>query len=84
MAPALRELEQAGTPLVTDFDADKLPPHGTGQLLAPWPNRVADGRYYLRRRRYQLALSEPAKDNAIHGLTRWMRWGRASPMTAAR
>jgi aldose 1-epimerase len=78
LGAGLRELEHAGTPLVTTFDADKLPPHGTGQLLAPWPNRVADGRYTFDGAEYQLALSEPARKNAIHGLTRWIPWTRVS------
>jgi aldose 1-epimerase len=47
---------------------------GRGQLLVPWPNRVRDGRYRWRGRDHQLALSEPAARNAIHGLTRWTRW----------
>src|SRR5579864_2993671 len=27
---------------------------------------------------YHLALSEPARDNAIHGLTRWVPWTRTA------
>jgi aldose 1-epimerase len=64
--------------LVTGFDADELPPHGAGQLLTPWPNRVDGGRYRFDGQDYQLALSEPAKGNAIHGLTRFAPWVRVS------
>jgi aldose 1-epimerase len=76
LGAGLRELTCGGTPLVTSYDADQLPPHGTGQLLSPWPNRVAEGRYAFDDTEYQLALSEPAQGNAIHGLTRWIPWTR--------
>jgi aldose 1-epimerase len=45
-----------------------------GQILAPWPNRVRDGRYVFGGETYQLALTEPDKHNAIHGLFNWARW----------
>ena len=44
---------------------------GRGQLLAPWPNRVQDGSYEFAGESYQLALDEPERRNAIHGLVRW-------------
>jgi aldose 1-epimerase len=40
----------------------------------PWPNRLRDGRYEWDGATHQLALSEPALDNAIHGLVRWRNW----------
>jgi aldose 1-epimerase len=43
-------------------------------LLMPWPNRVDHGRYSFGGASYQLDISEPARDNAIHGLTRWASW----------
>ena len=64
--------------LITAFDADELPPHGTGQLLTPWPNRVDGGRYTFGGEDYHLALSEPPRGNAIHGLTRWVPWTRTT------
>jgi aldose 1-epimerase len=78
LGAGLRVLEHAGTPLVTSYDADQLPPHGAGQLLSPWPNRVDGGRYSFGGAEYQLALSEPALGNAIHGLTRWAAWARVA------
>jgi aldose 1-epimerase len=47
---------------------------GRGQLLIPWPNRIKDGSYALGGQRHQLALTEPALGNAIHGLVRWEAW----------
>ena len=78
LGAGLRELKFTGTPLVTSYDADQLPPHGAGQLLTPWPNRVDGGRYSFGGTEYQLALSEPASGNAIHGLTRWIPWTRVT------
>lgn len=78
LGAGLRGLEHAGTPLVTSFDPDQLPPHGAGELLSPWPNRVDGGRYVFGGTEYHLALSEPARGHAIHGLTRWMPWTRVA------
>lgn len=47
---------------------------GRGQLLAPWPNRVQDGSYEFDGKRCQLAIDEPERQNAIHGLVRWSTW----------
>src|SRR5262245_27550932 len=47
---------------------------GRGELLAPWPNRIQDGRYSFAGETYQLALDEPERQNAIHGLVRWSTW----------
>jgi aldose 1-epimerase len=45
-----------------------------GAPLIPWPNRIGDGRYLFEGLEHQLALSEPAGGNAIHGLLRWRPW----------
>jgi len=70
----LRTLEYDGQPLVAGYGADVMAPSGSGQLLLPWPNRVQDGRYSFGGTEHQLALSEPARGNATHGLTRWCSW----------
>jgi aldose 1-epimerase len=74
LGAGLRELAFRGQPVITGYDADELPPAGAGQLLAPWPNRIDGGRYVFGGTEQQLALTEPARGNAIHGLTRWMPW----------
>jgi aldose 1-epimerase len=76
LGAGLRGLKFGDVSLVTGFDADELPPHSAGQLLTPWPNRVSGGRYTFEGEDHQLALSEPARGNAIHGLTRWAPWAR--------
>jgi galactose mutarotase-like enzyme len=47
---------------------------GRGQVLAPWPNRLDEGRYDFSGRSAHAALDEPERGNAIHGLVRWLAW----------
>lgn len=69
---SLRTLRHDGRDLVLPFGVDELRPHSRGALLAPWPNRVIDGRYTFAGTAYVLALTEPARGHAIHGFTRWL------------
>jgi aldose 1-epimerase len=70
----LRTYDVAGVPVVDGFARDARPDGGRGQVLAPWPNRIRDGRYRFDGTDQQLALSEAAAHNAIHGLVRWSEW----------
>jgi len=74
LGAGLRELRHRGHEVITGYAADDLPPAGAGQLLVPWPNRIDHGRYDFAGHSFQLDLSEPARGNAIHGLTRWATW----------
>jgi aldose 1-epimerase len=73
----LRALSLAGEEILDGYAESELCPGSAGRVLAPWPNRVRDGRYAFGGREYQLPLTEPAKHNAIHGLANWVRWRRA-------
>jgi aldose 1-epimerase len=75
----LRTLQRGGRTLVDGYGADAMADGGRGQLLLPWPNRVADGRYRFAGQDLQLDLSEPALGHAIHGLVRWASWTPAMP-----
>jgi aldose 1-epimerase len=70
----LRLLEYDGRPLLLGFGEHEPASSGRGQLLAPWPNRIRDGRYSFDGRDLQLPLTEPARHNASHGLVRWVAW----------
>lgn len=70
----LRTYDVHGRAVVDGFGVDRRADGGRGQILAPWPNRVRDGRYTFAGEQHQLALSEVAKSNAIHGLVRWAGW----------
>ena len=73
----LRHYSVGDTQVLDGFEADELSPASAGQILAPWPNRIRDGRYSFEEQSYQLALTEPARHNAIHGLANWSRWALA-------
>jgi aldose 1-epimerase len=79
----LRTYEVAGQPVVDGYAEDELPPGAAGQVLAPWPNRLRDGRYTWNGEEHQLALSEVPNHNAIHGLVRWLPWQPVSASDSA-
>lgn len=68
---SLRRLTYGGRHLVVPFDASQVRPAYRGATLAPWPNRVVDGRYRFAGEEHQLALSEPERGHALHGLVAW-------------
>lgn len=69
---SLRTLQHRGRHLVVPFDADDVRPVFRGATLAPWPNRVVDGRYTFDGADQQLALTEPGRGHALHGLAAWL------------
>ena len=71
----LRSLSVAGRELVVGFPAHAPRPLYRGSVLAPWPNRGAGARYAFAGHAQQLALTEPDRGNALHGLTCWSGWG---------
>ena len=73
----LRSYVAAGRELLDGYGQGERCTGGRGQVLIPWPNRLRDGWYEFAGERNQLALSEPAKHNAIHGLVRWVNWSVA-------
>jgi len=83
LGAGLRRLTRRGQQLITSYSADEMPPAGSGELLAPWPNRVDGGRYSFGGASHQLDLSEPGRSNAIHGLTRWASWRVTAHETSA-
>ena len=70
----LRSFSVADHDVVRGFDVQEMSSAGRGQNLLPWPNRIRDGRYAFKGVIQQLALSEPARHNAIHGLARHVPW----------
>ena len=70
----LRSYSAAGRAVLDGYEADEMSTSGRGQLLIPWPNRVRDGSYEFDGQHHQLALDDPAEQDAIHGLVRWAAW----------
>jgi aldose 1-epimerase len=70
----LRVLQHHGRDLIASFPAADVRPYFRGVTLAPWPNRVVDGRYRFRGTEHRLALTEPERGHALHGLACWLEF----------
>jgi aldose 1-epimerase len=68
VAAGLRALSVDGVELVETFAENLRPPLVSGVVLVPWPNRVEDGIWMLDGVQQHLALTEPGRHNAVHGL----------------
>jgi aldose 1-epimerase len=73
----LRVYSAGGHDLLDGYGPGEPASSGRGQVLIPWPNRLADGRYEFDGQSHQLPLTEPERGNAIHGLVRSARWTAA-------
>jgi aldose 1-epimerase len=79
----LRSFSVDGRDVVRGFGVDEMSSAGRGQNLLPWPNRIRDGRYAFNGVTQQLALTEPARHNASHGLARYVPWVLVEKQTDA-
>jgi aldose 1-epimerase len=70
----VREYFFGERPVLDPYPLQELCDGAHGAPLIPWPNRLAGGRYSFDGVEHQLALSEPERGNAIHGLMRWRPW----------
>ena len=61
---SLRVLRYQDRDLVVSYAQDEVRPAFRGAILAPWPNRVIDGRYTHDGPLQQLSLTEPARGPA--------------------
>jgi len=76
----LRSFTIDDRPVIQGFGPGEWAHGGRGQILAPWPNRLGEGRYSFEGVEAQAPINELATGTAIHGLVRWMAWrmvGRA-------
>ncbi|MBO9554237.1 aldose 1-epimerase family protein [Cellulomonas sp.] len=74
----LRECALGGLAVLDGYGVAERAQDGRGQVLAPFPNRLAGGRYTFGGRTCQVALDEPQQGNAIHGMVRWLDWVEVS------
>lgn len=80
---SLRVLRHLGRDLVRPYRYDEVAPAYSGAVLAPWPNRVGDGRYDFAGVTHQLPLTEPERGNALHGLVLWEPWSMLDRSTSS-
>ncbi len=71
---AVRELRHRGRDLIVPFPAGGPNPDFRGVVVAPWPNRIPDGRYTFDGVDYQVPVNEPGRQCALHGFTPDLAW----------
>jgi len=64
----LRKLDLDGVDFVETYPPGEPAAFRAGAVLFPWPDRVRGGRWSQGDVQHQLAVNEPAYDNANHGL----------------
>ena len=64
----LRSWRVEGRELLDTFAAGAPADSYRGKLLAPWPNRIRDGRYAFGGVEHRTPVSEPGRGTALHGL----------------
>lgn len=70
----IREYQLDGIDVLGPYPLDAMCDGAHNTPLVPWPNRIESGRYTFDGEDYQVALTEPAQNNAIHGFGRWSNW----------
>jgi aldose 1-epimerase len=70
----LRTYRAGDWDVLDGYAVDERCREARGQPLIPWPIRLQDGRYAWQGDEHQLPLTEPARQNAIHGLVRFVNW----------
>ncbi len=70
----LRSWQVDGAELLDTFGLEAPGDAYRGKVLMPWPNRLRGGRYAFAGREHQTALTEPERDNAMHGLVTCVNW----------
>jgi aldose 1-epimerase len=78
----LRAYRVGDREVLDGYAVDAICRSGRGQVLAPWPNRIAGGTYEWDGEHFELALTEPENGNAIHGLVRWASWDAVEQETS--
>jgi aldose 1-epimerase len=79
----VRYLRHEGRDLIAPYAADQHSPLFRGALVAPWPNRIADGRYTFDGQTLQLAVNEEERNTALHGLVYDRMWAVGEPAQAS-
>jgi aldose 1-epimerase len=80
---SLRMLTFRGRDLTLGYAEDERMQLHRGGVLAPWPNRIGDGKYTFDGVEHQVAVNEVGRMNAIHGLVNWQAWAVESESDSA-
>lgn len=71
---ALVGLQSDDIPLMVAWNESKSKGRYQGSIIAPWPNRVEDGRYRFKGQEYLLPINETSRRNALHGFSAEETW----------
>jgi aldose 1-epimerase len=71
---ALRRFQHGERDLVVPFPVGGPIPDYRGIIAAPWPNRIADGKYAFQGIDHALPINEPDRACALHGLAFPLDW----------
>ena len=75
---SLRGLSHAGRPVITAYTGGDTKVGGEGDVLIPFPGRVAGGSYSFAGMAYQMDKNDKEGPNAIHGFLRHTLWDIAA------
>jgi aldose 1-epimerase len=70
----LRTYRVGDRDVVDGYGVDEMAPYARGHVLAPWPNRLRDGRYTWDGEEHRTPVTEPERGTAIHGLVQFVSW----------
>jgi aldose 1-epimerase len=79
----IRTYDVAGVPVVDGYAEDEMVTAGRGQPLIPWPNRLHGGSYTWEGQTINVPNNEPEKNNALHGVCRFLNWTATEQSDAA-
>ncbi len=71
---AVRMLTHEGRDLIVPFASGEPMPDYRGAIVAPWPNRIPDGRYSFDGVERRVPINEPSRAAALHGLVSHVPW----------
>jgi aldose 1-epimerase len=83
VAASLRALTLGGVEVIARYPDGMPAPGASGIVLFPWPNRVRDGKWTHDGVEHSLAITEPALNNASHGLLRFTSYRPTDEATDA-
>ncbi|MEV0703740.1 aldose 1-epimerase family protein [Saccharopolyspora sp. NPDC050389] len=63
-----------GVEMLLTHPADDVGEGYQGKTILPWPNRIDHGRYSFGGEELQVAINEPERDAALHGLMSFVEW----------
>jgi aldose 1-epimerase len=74
---AVRMLTHEGRDLIVPFAPGEPMPDYRGAIVAPWPNRIPDGRYTFGGVERRVPINEPSRAAALHGFVSHVPWSVA-------